>query len=154
MNKSTIRCKPIIIERASKDGNQNRSVDIAVKIILQVQIQFSRYQKRKSNFVRCYILCQELASESVRIYCTRQFPEPTLAVHLNDLRRKTNVNRRKCASEESSILSPAKNSNVQLTEFEFTLLYKLIRNNMTSLHEPTHGWGSQPSQKIQEKKTI
>lgn len=61
--------------------------------------------REESNFLRFYLLCQTIATESVRLYFTRKVPELSLASHLisskKDLQSKW-----KCTKDQFSVLFP------------------------------------------------
>lgn len=96
------------------------------------------------KFLRCYLLCQKIATKSVRLYMTRKVPEHTLAAHLKSHTTYLKLSKWKCNSDQLAVLFPAVQGNVKAKNFDFTLLYKLIRNTITHMSAPTRGWGSKP----------
>ncbi|VDH98267.1 Hypothetical predicted protein [Mytilus galloprovincialis] len=100
--------------------------------------------KEKNNFLRYFLLCQTIATESVRLYFIKTVPEPFLATHLNSHMKNLRFSYWKCSSDQLAVLFPGAPVNVKSTDFDFSLLYKLTRNTLTTLSAPTSGWGSQP----------
>ncbi|XP_052085187.1 uncharacterized protein LOC127722340 [Mytilus californianus] len=62
--------------------------------------------KEERNFLRYYLLCQTIATESVRLYFTRKVPEPTLSTHLNTHKSNLQFSYWKCTNDQLTILFP------------------------------------------------
>ncbi|XP_071138239.1 E3 ubiquitin-protein ligase DZIP3-like [Mytilus edulis] len=100
--------------------------------------------KEKINYLRYYLLCQTIATESVRLYFTRKIPEPTLSSHLNSNKPNLRFSYWKCTSDQLTVLFPVAPGIAKSGNFDFTLLYKLIRHTITPGSTPTRGWGQNP----------
>ncbi|CAG2192711.1 unnamed protein product [Mytilus edulis] len=100
--------------------------------------------KEEENFLVYYQLCVSEALLAVRRYFSRKVPESTLAAHLENYTNDLKFSRWKCTHDQLNLLFPAVPGNVCSTSFDFSLLYKLIRNTLSLLSSPTRGWGIKP----------
>lgn len=90
--------------------------------------------KEKGNFLRYYLLCQTIATESVRLYFTRKVPEPTLSSHLNSYKTNIKFSHWKCTNDQITILFPGRFNSIKLSDFEEIVSLKntkLTQHNLT-----------------------
>lgn len=62
--------------------------------------------KEKNNFLRYFLLCQTIATESVRLYFIKTVTEPFLATHLNSHMKNLRFSYWKCSSDQLAVLFP------------------------------------------------
>ena len=102
--------------------------------------------KEENNYIRLYYTCLKIATKAVRLIFDREVPghqlESFLREHRSILTSKKSNSR--CTKQQESILFPGGHVVVVSTDFDFTLLYKLIRHHLTAIPPPTSGWGKEP----------
>ncbi|CAC5383288.1 unnamed protein product [Mytilus coruscus] len=91
------------------------------------------------NFLKIYRLCQKHAADAVRLIFDKHVPTSTITAHLGTFRSlKWNKN-------EQNLLFLVSGGSANSTEFDFSLLYKLIRNTFNhKIPRPTREWGPKP----------
>ncbi|XP_052087894.1 uncharacterized protein LOC127724932 [Mytilus californianus] len=95
--------------------------------------------QEEANFLRIYLLSQKHATDALRYVFDTHVPKSLLTTHLG---KYSTFYWRK---DESIILFPVSGGQVKSTDFDSSLLYKLIRNTLNhKIAAPTRGWGSTP----------
>ena len=107
-----------------------------------VQDEQDEIRPEETNFLRIYLLCTNLATNAVRILFDNHVPSVDLHRHLGThesvIKGKWN-----CFPKQLKVLFPDIPLLPQSIHFDFSLLYKLVRNTLR-ISAPTQGWGKEP----------
>ena len=114
-------------------------------IELNTQNKSEELSTEENNYLRLYT-CLEIARQAVRLIFDREVPGHKLESFLREHRSILTSKKRnyRCTKQQESILFPGGHVVVISADFDFTLLYQLIRNLLTAIPPPTCGWGNKP----------
>ena len=101
--------------------------------------------KEGNNFFRLYVLCQKIATQAVQFYFDSKVPGHRLTSFLckHKFNLSTDGSTYRCTKDQLAKLFPRGHVVAVSTDFDFTLLYKLIRNLLV-IGPPAGGWGNRP----------